>query len=183
MASYLFEAMLPLANRSPCSCAACQRAAQGEDEVGRRRWVQRGAPSLARQVRTTFRQAQRLGREPQPPRTSIRTERSEKARHSDPLTGRPQGHHSFPKYLGGLQRQTFAYLPPDLHYLYHAEVDTIVQLPRTRSGQYRALSRAEKVAMLRRLAEHAASFDTRYGTQIRSRMQRAVAEAFRAGVL
>jgi hypothetical protein len=174
-----------------CSCGCggeCGHADEAQElylfeappRIGRP--VQRRSSFTSSQVRGAFRDAQRLGTERVPPRTTVRTERSERARHRDQLRG-TDAHHAFPKYLGGLKRQLLVHLPKDLHYLYHQEVDKILKLPRTRSGVYRQLSRADRVDILRRMANHAALFDTRYGTAIMPHMRAAVRAAFRAGVL
>jgi len=98
--------------------------------------------------------------------TTVRTSRSEQARHRDPLAG-TEGHHGFPQYLGGAYQQRLLQLPNDLHYLYHQELDRIVGIPR-RFGRrrYRQLSRPQTVGMLRRLVRHARDFDSRYKTGI-----------------
>ena len=97
---------------------------------------------------------------------TIRTGRSERARHRDPLTG-VQGHHGFPQYLGGVYGQTLLNLPNDLHYLYHQELDRIVGLPR-RSGRtyYRRLTGPQMLSVLKRVVKHAGDFDRRYRTRI-----------------
>ena len=96
---------------------------------------------------------------------TIRTERSERARHRDPLAG-VQGHHGFPQYLGGAYRQSLVRLPNDLHYLYHEELDRIVGLPRRlHSSYYRQLSGPQMLGVLTRLVRHARTFDDRYRSQ------------------
>jgi hypothetical protein len=120
-----------------------------------------------------FKDAQRFPVERKPPRTTIRTERSETARHKDRLN-KLEGHHSFPKYLGGLKKQILVYLRNDLHYLYHKEVDMIVKLPRGRS--YKKLTPAEKKEILNRLEAHAKYFDQRFNTSILPLMQKAIRE-------
>lgn len=174
MQHWLFEA--------PLGCPGCAHEAEGDPMAARPRTPRRRSSFTAAQVRGEFRAAQRLGREGAPPATTIRTGRSERARHKDQLKG-VERHHAFPQYLGGLRRQMLVRLPKDLHYLYHQEVDRILQLPRARSGAYRQMSRAERVALLRRLADHARSFDARYGTAILGHMRNAVRDAIAQGVL
>jgi hypothetical protein len=133
------------------------------------------------QIRQEILDAQKIAVEPQPPGTTIRTERSEKARHRGTTEG-IHGHHAFPKYLGGLRRQSLAYIPADLHYLYHQEVDKIVQLPRSGKG-YRKLSRAEREVILNKLQAHAKNFDQRYRTNILPLMQTAIRAAKNLGLI
>lgn len=98
--------------------------------------------------------------------TTIRTEGSERARHRDLLAG-TQGHHAFPKYLGGQYRQTLVNLPSDLHYLYHQELDRILKLPRLRGKiAYDTLSVGQTIGILKRLMKHAREFDKQHKTAI-----------------
>jgi len=108
---------------------------------------------------------------------TIRTQRSERARHRDPLAG-VQGHHGFPQYLGGAYGQTLLRLPNDLHYLYHQELDRIVGLPR-RSGSryYQQLSGTQMLGVLKRLVKHAGGFDRRYRTQILPALRTGIRQA------
>jgi hypothetical protein len=133
------------------------------------------------QIRQEILDAQKTAAEPQPPGTTIRTERSEVARHRDSTEG-THGHHTFPKYLGGLKKQTLIYIPADLHYLYHEEVDKIVKLPRRGKG-YRNLSRAERQTILNKLKAHAKDFDQRYRTNILPLMQTAIRAAKSHGLI
>lgn len=127
------------------------------------------------QIRQEILDTQKIAVERQPLGTTIRTERSERARHQDTTKG-IHGHHAFPKYLGGLKQQALVHIPAALHYLYHQEVDKILQLPRSGKG-YRKLSRSEKQAILKRLQAHARNFDQRYGTNILLFMQTAIRAA------
>jgi hypothetical protein len=133
------------------------------------------------QIRQEILDTQKTAAERQPPSTTIRTERSEKARHRDTTKG-IHGHHAFPKYLGGLKQQALAYIPADLHYLYHQEVDKIVQLPRSGKG-YRKLIRSERQAILNKLQAHAKDFDQRYPTNVLPLMQTAIRAAKSRGLI
>ena len=157
---WLFEAPYPPNRPKP----AVSRSA-----VARKSKFTRG------QIRQEILDAQKIAVERQPPGTTIRTERSERARHQDTAQG-IHGHHAFPKYLGGLKQQALAYIPAALHYLYHQEVDKIIQLPRSGKG-YRKLSRSEREVIMERLQAHARNFDQRYGTNILSFMQTAIRAA------
>jgi tRNA 2-selenouridine synthase SelU len=126
------------------------------------------------QIREEILAAQKVAVQGQPQGTTIRTERSEQSRHRDSTDPKHQhGHHAFPKYLGGLKKQALAYIPADLHYLYHQEVDKIVQLPRSGKG-YRKLNQSEQAAILNKLQAHAKVFDQRYRTNILPLMQLAI---------
>ncbi len=143
--------------------------------------VARKSKFTSAQIRQEILAAQNIAVERQPPRTTIRTERSERARHKDTTQG-IQGHHALPKYLGGLEQQTLAYIPTVLHYLYHQEVDKIVRLPRSRKG-YRNLSRAEREAILHKLYAHAKGFDLQHRTNIAGSMQIAIREIKKRGLI
>jgi hypothetical protein len=145
-------------------------------------------PTIARkskftsaQIRQAILDAQQIAPSPPPPGTTIRTRRSEMARHRDSTAGIDK-HHAFPKYLGGLNRQTLAHIPAALHYLYHKVVDEIIKLPRSSKG-YRKLSHAERVAMLHKLQVHARNFDQQHGTNIFPLMQKAMREAKHQGLI
>lgn len=143
--------------------------------------VARKSKFTSAQIRQEILAAQNIAVERQPPSTTIRTERSERARHKDSVNG-IQGHHAFPKYLGGLKKQTLAYIPADLHYLYHQEVDKIVRLPRISKG-YRSLIRVEREAILYKLQVHAKGFDRQHGTNILYPMQIAIRQAKQRGLI
>jgi len=109
--------------------------------------------------------------------TTTRTKASEKARHKDPLVG-TAGHHGFPQYFGGRYEQVLVDLPNDLHYLYHEEVDKILQLPRKYgSAYYRSLSKVEMSNLLDKLLIHAKEFDQRYRTKIEAALRQGIKEA------
>lgn len=110
---------------------------------------------------------------------TIRMDRSELARHRDPLAG-VQGHHGFPQYLGGAYRQSLVRLPSDLHYLYHRELDhnRIVGLPRRRGySYYQQLSGPQMLSVLKRVVRHARQFDQRYGTGILPALRTGIRQA------
>jgi hypothetical protein len=109
--------------------------------------------------------------------TTVRTGRSEQARHRDPLVG-TEGHHGFPQYLGGAYRQQLLQLRNDLHYLYHQELDQIVVAPR-RAGRryYRQMSGTQALGMLKRLVRHAGEFDRRYRTGILPALRTGIRQA------
>jgi outer membrane protein OmpA-like peptidoglycan-associated protein len=98
---------------------------------------------------------------------TIRTQRSERARHRDPLRGRPHKHHAFPQYLGGPYDGALTNLPPDLHYLYHQILDRVAGLPR-RAGKaaYRRMSGPQMLGVLKRLVRATGSFDRQYNTHL-----------------
>ncbi|MBD2232792.1 DUF4157 domain-containing protein [Phormidium tenue FACHB-1052] len=109
--------------------------------------------------------------------STTRTERSEKARHKDPLKGKPEGHHGFPQYLGGKYEQVLIDLPRDLHYLYHQEVDKVLRIPRKYgSAYYKKLGKAEMNDILSKLMIHARNFDSRYRTEIAKALQQGIQE-------
>lgn len=143
--------------------------------------ITRKSSFTRKQIRQEILDAQRIAVEGQPPGTTVRTERSEQSRHRD-LTKGIHGHHAFPKYLGGLKKQALAYIPADLHYLYHQEVDRIVQLSRSGKG-YRKLSRSQREAILNKLQIHAKNFDQRYPTNILPLMQTAIRAAKSRGLI
>jgi hypothetical protein len=143
--------------------------------------VARKSKFTSAQIRQDILAAQNIAVERQPPSTTIRTERSERARHRDTTQG-THGHHAFPKYLGGLKQQTLAYIPAAFHYLYHQEVDKIVQLPRSGKG-YRSLSQVEREAILYKLQAHAKGFDRQHGTNILYPMQIAIRQAKQRGLI
>ena len=109
--------------------------------------------------------------------------RSEKARHRsqfEDVEGRPRiaGHHGFPQYLGGRYQQELLNLSEDLHYLYHQELDLIVKIPRKLGGEYyRRLGRPEMQEILKKVVEHAETFDKRYGTKIKEALIRGIDES------
>lgn len=121
-----------------------------------------------------------MSRFPLPRGMGVRTERSERARHRDPLAG-TQGHHPFPQYLGGRYRQALVALPGDLHDLYHQELDRVLGLPRRVPGGarrlYAGLSPAQKIGLLKRLLVHARGFDARYGTALLPALRVSIREA------
>jgi hypothetical protein len=104
--------------------------------------------------------------------TTVRTTRSEAARHRDPIrtiegTERTEGHHGFPQYLGGAYRQELQKLPYGKHYLYHQIIDKAADLPRLKGRRhYKQLSKTEMRDALRRLVHYTKMFDKQQSTKI-----------------
>ncbi len=75
------------------------------------------------------------------------------------------GHHPWPKYLGGPAKQDLAKLSEPLHKAYHSGLDKI--LPRQRgTAYYDNLSPQAKQQLIRDLAAYTKAFDAKYGTRL-----------------
>ena len=76
-----------------------------------------------------------------------------------------QGHHPWPKYLGGPKEQDLIDLPTELHQKYHGGLDKI--LPRQKGkSYYDDLSPEAKEENRQKLREYTRSFDEKYGTHL-----------------
>jgi RHS repeat-associated protein len=79
----------------------------------------------------------------------------------DPL----RKHHSWPKYLGGAEKQDLVPLPKSLHDAYHSGLDKI--LPRQKGTEYyESLSGSARDQVLLDLADYTLAFDAKYGTTL-----------------
>jgi hypothetical protein len=75
------------------------------------------------------------------------------------------GHHPWPKYLGGPAKQDLAKLPESLHKSYHSGLDKI--LPRQRgTAYYDNLGPQAKQQLIHDLAAYTKAFDAKYGTRL-----------------
>jgi hypothetical protein len=76
-----------------------------------------------------------------------------------------QGHHAWPKYLGGKVKQTLEPLLKSLHEKFHAGLDKV--LPRqVGADYYRGLGPKAKAQMLQDLGNYTKAFDAKYGTRL-----------------
>src|SRR5437773_9936152 len=74
-------------------------------------------------------------------------------------------HHSWPKYLGGAEKQDLVPLEKWVHDAYHSGLDKY--LPRKRGTEYyEGLKGAERQDALQKLADYTKAFDDVYGTKI-----------------
>lgn len=81
------------------------------------------------------------------------------------------GHHPWPKYLGGPAKQDLAKLSESLHKSYHSGLDKI--LPRQRgTAYYDKLSPQAKQQLMSDLAAYTKAFDAKYGTRLYDSMLR-----------
>jgi RHS repeat-associated protein len=75
------------------------------------------------------------------------------------------GHHPFPKYLGGAQKQSLVKLSELLHKLYHKGLDKVA--PRQKGKKfYDGLSKVEKSKVLDKFKEFTKAFDRKHGTSL-----------------
>ena len=75
------------------------------------------------------------------------------------------GHHPWPKYLGGPPKQKLEQLPTELHQTYHGGLDRL--LPRQRSAKfYRRLSGVEQAVNFEKFRKYTQAFDAKYGTKL-----------------
>jgi hypothetical protein len=75
------------------------------------------------------------------------------------------GHHPWPKYLGGPEKQSLETLSESLHKLYHKGLDQL--LPRWRSADYyRGLSPTQQAKNFEILRKYTQAFDAKYRTQL-----------------
>lgn len=119
-------------------------------------------------------------------RLRVRTERSEVARHGsgkkkatkEIKKKNTQGHHAYPKFLGGNRLQTLMPLSKELHYVYHEELYDLLEkefktrgkLPKEAGRASRRhygrifsrLSEEEKKEVLDRIIRHAEAFDDKH---------------------
>jgi RHS repeat-associated protein len=81
------------------------------------------------------------------------------------------GHHPWPKYLGGAVKQQLSNIDRTLHRAYHTGLDRL--FPRTApAGTYRNLTGEARQAMLNRLGTYTRQFDRQYGTNLYDAMNR-----------
>ena len=75
------------------------------------------------------------------------------------------GHHCFPKYLGGAKKQVLTHIPNDLHKLYHKGLDKVA--PRQKGkAYYDNLTPTEKDKYLDAFRDYTEEFDKTHGTDL-----------------
>jgi hypothetical protein len=76
-----------------------------------------------------------------------------------------EGHHPWPKYLGGAVNQKLVSLPKSLHYAFHSGLDA--HLPKQRgTAHYESLGPTERQQALQKLAAYTKNFDAEHGTTL-----------------
>ncbi len=121
-------------------------------------------------------------RKKDPPEEGLteRSERSEKARHTSKIgedigLSKTERHHALPKFLGGKKIQQLVKLPWELHYMYHRELNHLLEREFKRLGKlpagktswkgfsklFDSLSPAEQEVVLQKVQGHADEFDNR----------------------
>ena len=83
-----------------------------------------------------------------------------------------QGHHAFPKYLGGQAKQKLVYLHKDLHKEYHRRLNRIAKVQfgkaKKATAHYAGLSDKEKIKVYRKMINATKKFDKTFGVNLNS---------------
>jgi len=83
----------------------------------------------------------------------------------DEIVAKVNWHHSWPKYLGGIQDQLLTRLPENLHIEYHRLLDEVA--PRRKgAAYYDNMDLQERLDVLGKVAEKTKEFDAIHGTHL-----------------